>query len=172
MHILPDLKKLEQTYSVSDGLVVIGVHSAKFENEKDSAKILAATQRYDISHPVVNDAASSLWMDLNIKCWPTLLVLGPRANPLFVFMGEGHAETLEKYIGQSLEFYREKGALSEQSLPIGPTTDLILNSGVKFPGKIACSKPEDEANLRELYALSDSGHHRIIVFSPDGTVIE
>src|SRR5262245_38636883 len=33
MHIIPDLKKLEKKYPVE--LVVIGVHSAKFENEKD-----------------------------------------------------------------------------------------------------------------------------------------
>ena len=34
IHILPDLHRLENTYSVSEGLVVIGVHSAKFEYEK------------------------------------------------------------------------------------------------------------------------------------------
>lgn len=76
MHILPDLKKLEQLYSVEDGLVVIGVHSAKFDNEKDSSNILSAVQRYNITHPVVNDGSSSMWMDLKIKCWPTLLILG------------------------------------------------------------------------------------------------
>lgn len=76
MHILPDLKKLEQLYTVEDGVVVVGVHSAKFDNEKDSANILSAVQRYDITHPVVNDGNSSMWMDLKIKCWPTLLILG------------------------------------------------------------------------------------------------
>ena len=34
MHILPELKKLEQAYP--NELVVIGVHSAKFETEKDT----------------------------------------------------------------------------------------------------------------------------------------
>lgn len=46
MHILPDLKKLERTYSVEKGVVIVGVHSAKFDNEKDSNNILAAIQRY------------------------------------------------------------------------------------------------------------------------------
>ena len=32
MHVIPDLKKLEEKYA--DELVVIGVHSAKFTNEK------------------------------------------------------------------------------------------------------------------------------------------
>ena len=53
MHLVPDLQKLEQKYSKE--LVVIGVHSAKFENEKQSSQILEAIVRYGIHHPVVND---------------------------------------------------------------------------------------------------------------------
>lgn len=82
MHILPDLKKIEDSYSVEDGLVVIGVHSAKFDNEKDSANILSAVQRYNISHPVVNDNLQSMWLDLKVVCWPTLIVLGKTINDL------------------------------------------------------------------------------------------
>ena len=36
LHVLPDLHRLEQKYSPQDGLVIIGVHSAKFLNEKVS----------------------------------------------------------------------------------------------------------------------------------------
>lgn len=52
------------------------MHSAKFDNEKDSANILAALQRYDITHPVVNDADGTMWHNLGIPCWPTVLILG------------------------------------------------------------------------------------------------
>ncbi|HEY0657917.1 MAG TPA: thioredoxin-like domain-containing protein, partial [Pyrinomonadaceae bacterium] len=37
IHIIPDLKKLEAKYRKE--LVVIGVHSAKFDNEKDTENI-------------------------------------------------------------------------------------------------------------------------------------
>lgn len=80
MHILPDLKKIEDSYSVEDGLVVIGVHSAKFDNEKDSDNILSAVQRYNITHPVVNDFTQSMWTDLKVVCWPTLIILGKLFN--------------------------------------------------------------------------------------------
>src|SRR5690606_8311258 len=43
IHVLPDLKYLEQKYA--DQLVVIGVHSAKFENEKESENIRHAILR-------------------------------------------------------------------------------------------------------------------------------
>ena len=52
------------------------MHSAKFDNEKDSANILAAVQRYDITHPVLNDADGTVWQNLGIPCWPTVLILG------------------------------------------------------------------------------------------------
>lgn len=179
MHILPDLKKLEKLYTIEDGLVVVGVHSAKFDNEKDSVNILSAVQRYDITHPVVNDSQSTMWMDLRIKCWPTLLALGPRGNPLFVFMGEGHSKTLKKYIGGAINYYRSISALKSHNLPINPSTDLIMSSNLKFPGKIACSKQysdeSDEGTTstdKELYVLSDSGNHRILIIEPSGKVVE
>src|SRR6059036_2150706 len=37
MHIIPDLKRLEKKYA--NNLVVIGVHSAKFSNEKETENI-------------------------------------------------------------------------------------------------------------------------------------
>ena len=54
LHILPELKKLE--YAYPNELVVIGVHSAKFDTEKGSENIRQAVLRYEVEHPVVNDA--------------------------------------------------------------------------------------------------------------------
>uniref|UniRef100_A0A6B2E9D7 Thioredoxin domain-containing protein n=1 Tax=Phlebotomus kandelakii TaxID=1109342 RepID=A0A6B2E9D7_9DIPT len=172
MHILPDLKRLEEMFSVEDGLVVIGVHSAKFDNEKDSANILSAVQRYNITHPVVNDVNSSMWNELNVQCWPTLVVLGPRGNPLFVLMGEGHFGLLVKYIRSALHFYRDSGAIRQQSLPIKPSTDLLMKTNLKFPGKIVCSKANDSEDVAELYAISDTGNHRVIVINAGGDVLQ
>src|SRR5438045_9444027 len=51
MHIIPDLKKLEKKYP--NELVVIGAHSAKFENEKNTEKIRRIILRYAFERPVV-----------------------------------------------------------------------------------------------------------------------
>ena len=37
---------------------------------------MAAVQRYNINHPVVNDSEAVLWKKLEITCWPTLVILG------------------------------------------------------------------------------------------------
>ncbi|XP_058832124.1 NHL repeat-containing protein 2 isoform X2 [Topomyia yanbarensis] len=171
MHILPDLKRLEHLYSIEDGLVVIGVHSAKFANEKDSANIRSAVQRYEISHPVVNDNVSSMWRNLRIQCWPSLLILGPRANPLFVIMGEGHFDDLKLYVSSALKFYKDKGSILNHSLSINLTTSLTESSHLQFPGKIACSYRGCDNNDNPLYAISDSGNHRILVVNSEGTVL-
>src|SRR5262245_12078310 len=59
MHVIPDLKKLEAKYGKE--LVVIGIHSAKFDNEKQSDNIRQAVKRYEIEHPVANDRDFAIW---------------------------------------------------------------------------------------------------------------
>ncbi len=59
MHVIPDLQYLEGKFG-SD-ITVIGIHSAKFANERDSENIRQAILRYGIHHPVVNDADFSIW---------------------------------------------------------------------------------------------------------------
>ena len=54
IHVLPDLAKLEAKYPGI--LVVLGIHTPKFENEKKTESIAKAILRYDIRHPIINDA--------------------------------------------------------------------------------------------------------------------
>ncbi|MPC77405.1 NHL repeat-containing protein 2 [Portunus trituberculatus] len=110
MHILPDLEALEALHPPSDGeVLVVGVHSAKFENERLSENILAAINRYGIHHPVVNDPQAKMWMALGITCWPTLLILGPCGEPLFVLVGEGHRDRLQLYVNTAIKHFSGSG---------------------------------------------------------------
>uniref|UniRef100_A0A182MYG8 Thioredoxin-like fold domain-containing protein n=1 Tax=Anopheles dirus TaxID=7168 RepID=A0A182MYG8_9DIPT len=177
MHILPNLKRLEHIYPIEQGLAVIGVHSAKFKNEKDSNNIRAAVERYEISHPVVNDNVSAMWRKLRVQCWPTLMILGPRANPLFVIMGEGNFEDLKLYVGSAIRFYREKGDIQSHELPINLSCTATLATNMKFPGKVACSQPttvggnHGNDGAEQLFAVSDSGNHRILIIDASGAVL-
>ena len=53
LHVLDELRALEEKYA--DVLVVIGVHSPKFEHEKDPDALAAAVERYGVAHPVLDD---------------------------------------------------------------------------------------------------------------------
>jgi thiol-disulfide isomerase/thioredoxin len=109
MHILPDLHALEAKHSIQDGLVVVGVHSAKFENEKVSTNILNAILRYDITHPVVNDASAFLWNAMEIVCWPTLVIVGPNGQHLLSLVGEGHRNSLMEFVDAALTWFKSTG---------------------------------------------------------------
>ena len=75
MHIIPDLVRLEKKYA--NQLVVIGVHSPKFENERELESIRKAILRYEVSHPVINDADLKLWQAYQVPSWPTVFLIDP-----------------------------------------------------------------------------------------------
>jgi thiol-disulfide isomerase/thioredoxin len=157
IHVLPDLEAVEKKFSFQDGVVVLGVHSAKFENEKVSTNILSAILRYNIHHPVVNDHDAVMWNKLQIQCWPTFVVLGPDGQFLQTFVGEGHRENLIEFIEVSLEHFKTR--IVPCSIDISLEKDKISETPLQFPGKIASTKDG------KFLAVSDTGHHRILVLS-------
>ena len=164
MHILPDLHELEGKFTVEDGVAVLGVHSAKFENEKVSSNILNAVLRYDITHPVVNDYEAYLWFKLQITVWPTLLILGPDQTVLFALMGEGHRELLLNFVNAAHKHYLGKGRLSSHQLPLQLRKQSLQPSPLLFPGKVAYD------STGEFLAISDTGHHRLLIVNGKGVV--
>ncbi|GAA6110297.1 NHL repeat-containing protein 2 [Tachysurus ichikawai] len=165
MHILPDLHILEQLHTVKDGLVVVGVHSAKFPNEKILQNICSAVLRYSITHPVVNDSDAQLWHELEVSCWPTLVILGPRGNLLFSVVGEGHRERLFLFTAGALNYYGQQGLLRDHAVEKKLYKDSLPPSILSFPGKVAVD-PKSK-NL----AIADTGHHRVLVVSSTGQVL-
>ncbi|KFP83276.1 NHL repeat-containing protein 2, partial [Apaloderma vittatum] len=164
LHLLPDLHALEHQYSDKDGLVIIGVHSAKFPNEKVLDNIKSAVLRYNIVHPVVNDADATLWHELEVSCWPTLVILGPRGNMLFSLVGEGHREKLFLFTSITLKFYKERGLIKDNGIGIKLYRDSLPPSPLLFPGKVTVD------NSGERLVIADTGHHRILVTRKNGQI--
>ena len=151
MHILPDLSRLEKEFPVEAGAIVVGVHSAKFDNEKLSDNIKNAIQRYSIGHAVVNDVDVTLWDSLGIECWPTLVLLSPDGRVLATIIGEGHYGELRILVATALQHYQH--ILNKDTIVYQQPTGA---SGIlSFPGKLYSDK--------EMLYISDSGHHRLLV---------
>jgi hypothetical protein len=64
----------------------VGVHSAKFDAEKLSENVGAAVVRHEIQHPVANDGMV-LWNEMEIACWPSLVLIGKKSVEFFVENG-------------------------------------------------------------------------------------
>ncbi|KAJ7984653.1 hypothetical protein DPEC_G00356990 [Dallia pectoralis] len=165
MHILPDLHQLEKRHSVKDGLIIVGVHSAKFPNEKVLQNVCNAVLRYNITHPVVNDRDARLWHVLEVACWPTVVILGPRGNLLFSLVGEGHSERLALFTNAALRHYQDQGLLRDHLVGTKLYRDSLPSSLLSFPGKVAV----DSGSKR--LAIADTGHHRVLVVSSTGMLL-
>ena len=74
-HVLPTLARLEAKYK--NELVIIGVHSGKFDAERNSENIRRKVAEYRIKHPVVNDANMVIWERFQVSSWPTLVLITP-----------------------------------------------------------------------------------------------
>ncbi|PSN47592.1 hypothetical protein C0J52_04566 [Blattella germanica] len=123
-----------------------------------------------------------MWNQLSIPCWPTLLILGPSGEALFLVIGEGQKEDVVMFVKCALRYYRNIDALQPHNLPLSPSQH-VTSGPLLFPGKVACiGTPTDNEvislnnnsssneRLTERLAVSDTGHHRIIVFSTSGRV--
>lgn len=164
MHIIPDLKKLETKYA--NQLVVIGVHSAKFDNERDSENIKRIIVRYGIEHPVINDADFAIWNAYTVHAWPTQVLIDPAGYIVGTVTGEGNLAPLDKTIAGAIDDFRKRGELNEQPLKLALERAKTADLPLAFPGKIFA-----DAASNRLF-ISDSNHNRIVITTLDGTFVE
>jgi DNA-binding beta-propeller fold protein YncE len=164
MHVLPDLKYLEQKYGKE--LVVIGVHSAKFDNEKETGNIRKAILRYEIEHPVINDANMTVWRKFQISSWPSLVLIDPEGNYCGVAPGEGNRELLDGVLGKLIAYHKAKGTLDETPIRFDLERNRAAATPLRFPGKILADTPNDRL------FISDSNNNRIVIATLDGKLIE
>jgi thiol-disulfide isomerase/thioredoxin len=164
MHIIPDLKKLEKKYP--NELVVIGVHSAKFENEKDTENIRRIILRYEIEHPIVNDADFAIWRSYAVNAWPTRYLIDPAGYIIGKLSGEGGYDALDKAIADSIAEFRKRGELNEAPLKLVLERAKVGDLPLAFPGKVLADQKSDRL------FIADSDHNRIVLAKLDGTLIE
>jgi thiol-disulfide isomerase/thioredoxin len=163
IHIIPDLKRLEQKYA--NQLVVIGVHSAKFENEKDTENIRRIILRYELEHPVYNDADYKVWQSYGVRAWPTQVLIDPAGYVIGSVSGEGNYELIDQVIAKVVAEFRKRGELNEEPLKLALERATVGELPLQFPGKILA----DEKGQRLF--IADSNHNRIVVTRFDGTLI-
>ncbi|MFO0967943.1 MAG: redoxin domain-containing protein [Gemmataceae bacterium] len=162
IHTLPDLAKLEARYPGI--LVIIGVHSPKFEHEKNSDAIRKAVLKYEIKHPVVNDADHKIWKRYGVRSWPTLVVIDPEGNLIAKGAGEGLHDALDRVITELIKEHRAKKTLKETPLDFKLAKEKE-RTPLFFPGKVF-----GDAASNRLF-IADSTHHRIVVTDLDGKKI-
>lgn len=156
MHIIPTLTAIEEKYGHCIG--ALGVHSAKFDNEKVDENLAAAIERLLIKHPVVSDDMT-IWSSMKVRCWPTVLLLGPQNKLLMVLTGEYYVNKhLDFFIEVALEFFKlpSSSAIDSQDCEEKVASVSPANS-LKFPSTVKYS-PDGK-----YFAIADAGNNRIVI---------
>lgn len=162
LHTFPTLRHVEERFP--DELVVIGVHSPKFDAERDIDNLAHALARHDIRHPVIHDPDLVLWSEYCVRAWPTLVLIGPDGHILGQLAGEPDRRRLCGGIGCMLQAWRDDGLLNADRLALAPIDD--AGGKLRFPGKIRAVPGLDGAP--PMWAVADTGHHQVALFDDAG----
>lgn len=158
IHVLEDLRRLEHKYG--NQLAVVGVHTPKFDNEKNIDTLRNIIVRYRIEHPVVNDVDFNLARYYGMRAWPTQVVIDPQGNVVGSVLGEGKYEVLDEAIAVLIE--KHKSHMNSEPLPLHLESKGLSDSLLAAPGKIAVSDQH--------VAISDTLHNRVIVANHQGKI--
>ena len=158
MHIFPQLRKLEEKYAAE--LVVIGVHSAKFPNEKYADNVLLAAQRYELKHPIVNDAEFQVWQQYACRAWPTLMFVDPAGKVIGKHEGELPFDAFDDLLGRMIAEFDAQGLIDRRPLHLKP--DAVAKTMLAFPGKVLADGPGNRL------FIADTNHNRIVITDLDG----
>lgn len=155
-HVLAELRPIEERFA--DVLTVVGVHSPKFEHEKDAESVRSAMERHGITHPVLNDPEMATWRGYGVRAWPTLVLLDAEGRIAATYSGEGHGHAIEAKIEELVAQGEESGTLLR-----GPDVFVPLeasDSPYRQPGKLLVL---GDGRL----LISDSGNHRLVIADAD-----
>jgi len=157
LHVLDELRPLEARFS--DVLDVVGVHSPKFAHEADHAAVVAAVERYEVHHPVLDDPELTTWSQYAVRAWPTLCVVDPEGYLVHVASGEGHGEGLARLVAELVVEHDAKGTLRRRGQAyVAPAT---TETALRFPGKVALL---GDGTL----LVTDTAHHQLVRMAADG----
>jgi len=160
LHVLDELRAVEEQYA--DELVVVGVHSPKFEHEADPEALAAAVERYDVHHPVLDDPDLETWQAYTARAWPTLVLVDPEGYVVAQYAGEGHAHAIVALLDDLIRTHRERGTLQPAETPYVPPTPEPTT--LRFPAKVI-SLPGTG------FLVADAGHHQIVELAEDAETV-
>jgi len=156
LHVLDELRPVEERFP--EELVVIGVHSPKFEHEGEPAAVEAAVERYAVGHAVLDDPELVTWQAYTARAWPTLVIVDPEGYVVASMSGEGHAPGIASLVEELVAEHAAKGTLRRGNGPYAPPP--LQQSALRFPGKVALL-PDGS------FVVSDTAHHQVVQLEAD-----
>lgn len=165
---IPEIKKLEKEFGSK--ITVIGVHSGKFDNEKDFASIKKAILKHDITHPVINDSQLRVWNNFQVTAWPTFILINPHGNVVKTYVGENEAEKIKGDVKKLISKFKYQ--INRDPLPIVFEKFGMIGNVLDFPTKLqyAADFSYKSRHVPAIF-IANSGQNNIVVSSLTGDII-
>ena len=161
IHTLPVLAEVERKFA-GKPVLVVGVHSAKFDNEREADRLREIVSEYSIAHPIAVDGSMKIWNAWGVQAWPTVLVLDAVGVVVWAGSGEPGRDAIGGAIEAALAEGAKAGILDDKPL-VGLRHEAADSGPLAFPGKVIVLA---DGTL----AVSDTGHHRVVLVGSDGVV--
>ncbi len=189
MHMLPVLHAMQQRYA-QQALSVVGVHSAKFDAERELENLRAAIARHEIRNPVMVDNEHQLWRAYGVKGWPTLALIDSKGRLRETLPGEIGVDELAAKIEALLAEGEKDGSLA--GAPYRPRPAMVEAeaepAAARSPGAArAKGAPRDAAPAsstpgilrfpskvlvhEDHIYIADTGHRRVLQATLQGQVL-
>jgi sugar lactone lactonase YvrE/thiol-disulfide isomerase/thioredoxin len=162
LHALPVYRALEERFR-GQPFQVVGIHSGKFDAEKEVSAVAEAMARDGIDHPVGTDSDHVVWDQYAIHGWPTAVLVDARGYAVAWFRGEPELAKLTAWVQAALDDGRARGVLAAGPADFrrpGPAE----TGPLAFPGKVLALSAGG-------LAVADSGHHRLLLLDAAGKLV-
>lgn len=124
-------------------------------------------QRYELNHPVINDADRKIWQAYGVEAWPSVGIIDPEGYMVKAYPGQEHIyNDASRVINQLIRTHRANKTLDEKPIYFTKAqAEKAAKSPLWFPGKVLADGPG-----KRLF-ISDSTHHRIVITDLNGKKI-
>ena len=161
LQTLPVLHAIEDRFR-GRALTVVGIHSPKFDEEKQAGRLADVVRDNRIEHPIAVDGSMAIWRAWGVESWPTVAVLDVEGRAIWAASGEPSLDELSSVVASALDEAGRANKLAKGPLR-GVRVEPSENGPLRYPGKILALK---DGGL----AIADTGHDRVVVLDKGGKV--
>ena len=131
-------------------VVVVGVRTPRFDQERGGRALRATVERLGISHPVVDDPEAVAWDRYGVRAWPTVVVVDRDGYVVGSAKGDGVGPAVEQAVAAALA-----GGPPRAVAPL-PTSPRPQPDGeLAWPAKVAVHPAG--------VVVADTAHDRVLV---------
>jgi thiol-disulfide isomerase/thioredoxin len=163
LQAMPTLRRIEEAFRGAP-VVVIGVHSPKFDEEGDAERLVDVVLDNRIEHPVAADGNMKVWRAWGVEAWPTVAVLDVNGKVVWAGAGEPEYDDLATVVRSALKEGEANAALASGDFT-HQKAEKDTSGVLRYPGKVTALA---DGGL----AIADTGHNRIVIADKDGKVTD